>query len=80
MYVTGNVAYEKAISTNRNWGANGRGVDGNTDPDVDNHHCFQHGHISSGDAWWMVDLGDQHIIYNMTVYSTDHFCKYYEYG
>ena len=81
MYFAGNVAYRKAISAgnvSQDWNASPT-VDGNyTDPDENNDHCFVQDNVF-GDAWWMVDLGEEHVIYNMTVY-TDYRSKYYEYG
>ena len=70
MHVSGNVAYSKKATARKVYAGMKaeRAVDGNRDPNVENGKCFHHGYIESGDAWWIVNLGEQYVIYNMTVY------------
>ena len=67
----GNVAYTKHASAQKFWNdfsnIPGRAVDGDIDGDYKK--CYRSDDPSSS-AWWMVDLGAPHVIYNVTVYGT----------
>ena len=66
MYVTGNVAYRKRDGGFFVGGVTeGLAVDGNIDQDVENDDCFV-----SSDDFWFVSLREQHVIYNMTLYTS----------
>ena len=52
-------------------------MDGDTDPVLENNHCFKH-RRTDGDAWWMVDLGGQFVIQEVTLYNTDYYGRYYQ--
>ena len=66
----GNVAYKKQVSARTVWGGQltERAVDG--DIDGESTTCYKSGSTSST-AWWMLDLGASHVIYNVTVYGTN---------
>ena len=70
MVITGNIAYGKNASSQTVYQdyIPRLAVDGNTDPDAYNKHCFHSGHTTDT-AWWMVDLGEPYIIYNVTIYN-----------
>ena len=76
--ITGNVALGKNTNSGAAYSYGGvtydpgRAVDGNTNPNFFNGSCFHHD-STSGTAWWMVDLGVPHVIYNVTIYNRRNF-------
>jgi hypothetical protein len=67
----GNVAYGKLAIAGEWSGDNEaqKAIDGELEPDVDRGHCFVADYRWGDAAWWMVNLGEPHIIYSVFVYN-----------
>ncbi len=70
---SGNVAHNKPTMQaglaegHTSW----RAVDGNIDTNQDHGSCAHPDDDSRNPAWWRVDLGKLHRIYNVTIYNTN---------
>ena len=71
--IPGNVAFGKSATQSRTWGGHGasRAVDGDTTPDINSGHCAHPSRSNNRKAWWMVDLGQQHVIQYVTLFGRD---------
>ncbi len=69
---TGNVAYNKNADQSGSWDDNhaSGAVDGNRNRKMDAGSCA-HPDSTNGPAWWRVDLGSPHVIYNVTIINRD---------
>jgi hypothetical protein len=69
--IAGNVAYGKTATAGAWRGEYDaqKAIDGELEPDVDRGHCFVADYRWGDAAWWMVDLGQEHIIYSVFVYT-----------
>ena len=73
--ISGNIALGKTATSGPvySYRGSGRAVDGNTNPNAgQDGSCFHHD-WTSGTAWWMVDLGVPHVIYNVTIYNQQNY-------
>ena len=75
----GNVAYMKTavhLETFRNHTAN-RSVDGDINPDWVGGQSCSYSFKLGFRNWWQVDLGDLHVVFNVTIYNRNfNQCKY----
>ncbi len=69
----GNVAYNKSTEQTGAWGGHTseRAVDGDTRTDQGLGSCAHPYDPNITQAWWRVDMGSLHMIYNVTIYNTN---------
>ena len=69
-YVTGNIAYGRDAEAYRALDEYipGNAVDGDVNHVLSAGTCFQHAPVSQV-AWWKINLGSQHVIYNVTLHT-----------
>jgi hypothetical protein len=55
----------------RAWNAD-KAVDGDTDKDPSRNHCAQMNDRDRGNSVWLVDLGEPHVVTDVTLFNVDH--------
>ena len=75
----GNIAYHKDTEQLGKWynHSASRAVDGDPNSDIYKGHCAHPLNNDNLPAWWRVDLGQLHVVINVTVYNRDEYkCEF----